>query len=211
MELNLRSCSVAPPNPTYRHRDAGSGPAGGCYNRYDGVCVCPDTGVDPCQRMKDGGCADGAVGGVICVGGIKIPCYWGPAQIQPCPGPGQGQQGCLAARSCIERCVLRHEIEHFDAISCDDCPPGHICRPGIPKEELLAEECGAYAAEIACLDSCFAQKCIPFLGVNDQPTPDFDACLDGIVPVIIGICGFRSECERLGIGDWEICDSYQVQ
>lgn len=75
-----------------------------------------------------------AGGGVICVEGVKCPCYWGDSK-----------------DPILKKCGLAHERDHFDDT---ECPKAGTCRPGFKQGangEL--EECYAYHVHVKCLDA----------------------------------------------------------
>ena len=97
------------------------------------------TDADCCNAARPK-CAKGDGGGVICCNGRKISCsFW-----KPNPGtPGD---------SILETCIIVHEDDHHDDVSCSGCPPRQICRPNWdPGKNPRNEECSAHWKEIDCL------------------------------------------------------------
>jgi RHS repeat-associated protein len=78
----------------------------------------PDPGgeIDPCEVAR-GPLGDGHAGGVICHRGRKVSCvWWTPPPNHPAP-------------AAVARCILEHEDDHHQDVTCAGCPRGYICRP----------------------------------------------------------------------------------
>ncbi|MBN1345109.1 MAG: hypothetical protein JXQ73_20610, partial [Phycisphaerae bacterium] len=92
--------------------------------------------IDPMTGLPD-------LGGVICCDGEKTACVW----IESRGDPSRD----LAIDMVIE-CITRHEQDHFDDVSCGECPPTHRPPWDDPAKEK-AEECKAHLISLSCLRS----------------------------------------------------------
>lgn len=115
-------------------------------------CDCGDVCARAAQQGMDSVNGEPSGGGVICCNGSPTPCVW-RHNLDPMENVDP-----------VIQCIIQHEMDHFDAITCPDdrprqecCPPtGTTCRvtrpnynPGV---DVRQEECHAFARELNCLN-----------------------------------------------------------
>jgi len=119
------------------------------------VVECPCDCGEPCQRADQRGLdvneGRPSAGGVICCNGKKFACAW--------PGNLPSIQNAPA----VIQCIIQHEIDHFDDVTCPNdkffavcCPPlGIKCEVSRPDFDAGVDqdqaECHAYSRELQCL------------------------------------------------------------
>ncbi|GAB4552599.1 MAG: hypothetical protein Tsb0013_14930 [Phycisphaerales bacterium] len=120
----------------------------GCKTRAPSPA--PTTDAACCAAVSTR-CIDGDGGGVICCNGRRVSCEW------VYQGITNKRPGMIE----VESCLLLHEDDHHDDVSCGRCPSGYICRPHfLPGKDVDAEECSGNIIEMHCLWDKMATDCL---------------------------------------------------
>jgi RHS repeat-associated protein len=180
---NFRTRYLEPSAGRFVNRDTIGvwGDAANLGNAFAFVANNPATMLDPfgtdcCSAAKANGFGGGDDGRVLCCGGTKTPCYFGPTA---------SDQGFNYSGDSLEKCTLEHEKDHIprqkDCAPCSD--PSSTSQ--VQRRDDVSQkddECKAYTVGIKCLKNESA-KCNKLKG---------DAKADCMIQFLQGLAAMKN-------------------